>query len=253
MGVKQSRFNNVLVVQTGNQRGSSTDSDVFVILYDTSGNATEKMLLDNICKDDFKTGAHDTFFINLPVSFREVAKIELWTKQCHIELTSSNWFIDVIEFRRHFGGNTITFPVFRWIKPEVHYYLYPWDAFLPHHDPDKSQRAAEIEYKCTIYKLNYQENFPVTCEELPRDEEFPLKYKRGILTKKLDIILSAMWTKIVTGDWNTLNDVTNIYRRRKLPMPKSVKFWREDTWFGYQRLNGCNPTVITLCEEIPSK
>ncbi|XP_014767802.2 polyunsaturated fatty acid 5-lipoxygenase [Octopus bimaculoides] len=253
MGVKQSRFNNILEVQTGNQRGSSTDSDVFVILYDTLENATEKILLDNTCKDDFKTGARDTFYINLPVSFTEVRKIELWTKPCVIELTSSDWFVDVIKFGYRFGGNTITFPVFRWIKPEVHYYLYPWDAFLPQYDPDKSQRASEIECKCTIYNLNYKENFPVTCKDLPREEEFPSKYMRSMLTKKLDIVLTNMCTRIVAGKWHTLKDLMNIYRREKLPMPKSVKFWREDTWFGYQRLNGCNPTVIKLCEEIPSK
>ncbi|XP_036361580.1 LOW QUALITY PROTEIN: arachidonate 12-lipoxygenase, 12R-type-like [Octopus sinensis] len=38
-----------------------------------------------------------------------------------------------------------------------------------------------------------------------------------------------------------------------LTIPDSLKHWKEDTWFGYQRLNRCNPKSIRLCEEIPSK
>ncbi|CAI9728551.1 polyunsaturated fatty acid lipoxygenase ALOX15B-like [Octopus vulgaris] len=37
------------------------------------------------------------------------------------------------------------------------------------------------------------------------------------------------------------------------PLKDSLKHWKEDTWFGYQRLNRCNPKSIRLCEEIPSK
>lgn len=166
MGLKQSRFHNILEVRTGNQRGSSTDSDVFVILYDSSENATQEILLDEFFKDDFQTGARDTFIINLPDSFKEVRKIELWTKPCALELTSSDWFIETIKFRQRFEEDTITFPVFRWIKPKYHYYFYPWDAFLPQNDPDKTQRADEIEYKCMIYELNYKENFPVTVSKV---------------------------------------------------------------------------------------
>ncbi|XP_029653849.1 allene oxide synthase-lipoxygenase protein [Octopus sinensis] len=253
MGLQQSRLNNALQIRTGDQRESSTDSNVYVILHDTSETKSEMILLDNWCRNDFKIGALDTFNIKLPDSFTEVSKIEIWTEPCSIELTSSNWYIDTIKFVRRFKGESVMFPVFRWIKPKHHYYIYPWDTFLPQNDPDEKQREGEIDYKREIYQIKYAEGAPILCESLPIDEEFSAKYMWNMLTNKLDVILRGIYTRIITDSWKTLDDLTNVYQEEKLTEPESVKFWREDTWFGYQRLNGCNPTVITLCEEIPSK
>lgn len=161
MGLQQSRLNNALQIRTGDQRESSTDSNVYVILHDTSGNTSEKILLDNWCRNDFKIGALDTFNIKLPNSFTEVSKIEIWTEPCSFELTSTNWYIDTIKFVRRFRGENIMFPVFRWIKPNLHYNIHPWDTFLPQNDPDKKQREGEIDHKREIYKIKYTEGAPV--------------------------------------------------------------------------------------------
>ncbi|GAB1601975.1 allene oxide synthase-lipoxygenase protein-like, partial [Argonauta hians] len=251
MGANQST--NELHVQTGDYKGSSTDSDVFVKLYDTEGRITDQILLDNTGKDDFQAGAIDIFETPLPEGFTEITKIELWTKRSVIEFTSSDWFLEIITFVPASKGKQIVFPVFRWIKPESKYFLYPWDTFLPQNDPDKKQRLDEIEHKRESYKMKYVEGLPVTCEELPTEEQFTAKYMWNIGTSKLDIMLTAMYERIMGGSWNELDDLTNVYQEEKLKKPESVKYWRDDKWFGNQRLNGCNPNLITLCEKIPPK
>ncbi|XP_029647282.1 allene oxide synthase-lipoxygenase protein isoform X1 [Octopus sinensis] len=253
MGLMQSSHNITLRIRTGDQKGAATDANVYVILYDTSDNTSEKILVDNFWKNDFKIGALDTFNIQLPESFTEVKKIELWTEQSSVELTSSTWFIQTVELVRGLTRKSVTFPVFRWIRPSVHYSLYPWDTFLPQNDPDKEQRENEIKYKREIYKLKYQEGSPATLESLPGDEEFSYEYQRHLLMTKWEGILKNWFTGITTDSWKKLDDLTNIYYKECITKPKVCSYWKEDTWFGYQRLNGCNPKSIKLCEEIPSK
>lgn len=34
-------------------------------------------------------------------------------------------------------------------------------------------------------------------------------------------------------------------------MPKAAKYWKEDRFYGFQFLNGCNPESIKRCTELP--
>ncbi|CAI9728552.1 polyunsaturated fatty acid lipoxygenase ALOX15B-like [Octopus vulgaris] len=55
---------------------------------------------------------------------------------------------------------------------------------------------------------------------------------------------------------NEMQKYRDLYKLKYVggfPLKDSLKHWKEDTWFGYQRLNRCNPKSIRLCEEIPSK
>ncbi|CAI9737991.1 allene oxide synthase-lipoxygenase protein [Octopus vulgaris] len=253
MGLTQSKNSITLRIRTGDQKGAATDANVYAILYDTSDNESEKILVDNFWKNDFKIGALDTFDIELPESFTEVKKIELWTEKATIELTSTTWFIQTVELVRGFTRKSVTFPVFRWIRPSVHYFLYPWNTFLPQNDPDKEQRENEIKYTREMYKLKYQRGRPTMLESLPADEEFSDSYKKLLFTTKLEVKLKNWISSITTDSWETLDDLTNIYYKEGITKPKVYEYWHDDTWFGYQRLNGCNPKSIKLCEEIHSK
>ncbi|XP_014775802.1 polyunsaturated fatty acid 5-lipoxygenase [Octopus bimaculoides] len=253
MSLMQSKNSITLRIRTGDQKGAATDASVYVILYDTSDNSSEKILVDNFWKNDFKIGALDTFDIQLPESFTEVKKIELWTEKPTVELTSSIWFIQTLELVRGFTRKSVTFPVFRWIRPSIHYTLYPWDTFLPQNDPDKEQRENEIKYKREIYSLEYSEGSPVKLKTLPADEEFSKTYQWQIFSVKWDTKLKNWLSGVTTSSWEKLEDLDNIYYKEGITKPKASAYWNEDTWFGYQRLNGCNPKSIKLCEEIPSK
>lgn len=46
------------------------------------------------------------------------------------------------------------------------------------------------------------------------------KFQKGMLTERLDITLTNIGSRIITGKWNTLQDLTNVYRSQKFPIPK---------------------------------
>ncbi|CAI9728553.1 polyunsaturated fatty acid lipoxygenase ALOX15B-like [Octopus vulgaris] len=106
-------------------------------------------------------------------------------------------------------------------------------------DPCKAERINEMQKNRDLYKLKYVEGFP-------------LKMRIELDVAETDI--KELYAKLTIWTLEKLDDLNLIYSRSLLLEPKdSFKHWKEDTWFGYQRLNRCNPKSIRLCEEIPSK
>uniref|UniRef100_A0A8C3F8U6 Lipoxygenase domain-containing protein n=1 Tax=Chrysemys picta bellii TaxID=8478 RepID=A0A8C3F8U6_CHRPI len=52
--------------------------------------------------------------------------------------------------------------------------------------------------------------------------------------------------------WAKLDDINKVFCFNKTPITEYVRaHWREDTFFGYQFLNGVHPMVIRRCTELP--
>ncbi|KAH1174077.1 hypothetical protein KIL84_008471, partial [Mauremys mutica] len=55
-----------------------------------------------------------------------------------------------------------------------------------------------------------------------------------------------------TNSWAKLDDINKVFYFNKTPVTEYVRaHWREDTFFGYQFLNGMHPMVIWRCTELP--
>ncbi|XP_036361603.1 polyunsaturated fatty acid lipoxygenase ALOX15B-like [Octopus sinensis] len=104
-----------------------------------------------------------------------------------------------------------------------------------------------------LYKLKYVGGFPLKLETLPRNEK-DLIYTIRIELDVAETDIKGLYARLTIWTLEKLDDLNLIYSRSLLLQPKdSFMHWKEDTWFGYQRLNRCNPKSIRLCEEIPSK
>ena len=53
-------------------------------------------------------------------------------------------------------------------------------------------------------------------------------------------------------DWDEYDDYKILYRNWILgETPNMADKWSEDRWFGYQFLNGANPTTLFRCNSLP--
>ena len=74
-------------------------------------------------------------------------------------------------------GQCKPFPVQRWVRPNFHYKIKAYDTILPQDDPNKFQRALELEYKQTLYKYSGKDKgLPGMIEKMPTEEEFSVEY-----------------------------------------------------------------------------
>ena len=63
------------------------------------------------------------------------------------------------------------------MRPNFHYKIRAYDTLLPQDDPNKSQRALELDYKRTLYKYSGKDKgLPGMIDKIPSEEEFPVEY-----------------------------------------------------------------------------
>ncbi|XP_072349325.1 polyunsaturated fatty acid lipoxygenase ALOX15B-like [Scyliorhinus torazame] len=92
--------------------------------------------------------------------------------------------------------------------------------------------------------------------DLPKDAQFTLGRKVNFVfnidSAIFDLGLNPL--KVPGVLWNTLGEIRNNVDFSKVPVAAYVlKHWKEDTFFGYQYMNGSNPQLIKQCSCIPAK
>ena len=101
------------------------------------------------------------------------------------------------------------------MRPNFHYKIRAYDTLLPQDDPNKSQRALELDYKRTLYKYSGKDKgLPGMIDKIPSEEEFPVEY-------------FLVWTFFIDSSehsWNLLLLVVLIFLLKN----NFRKFWLEN-------------------------
>ena len=138
----------VVHVRTGDRKRAGTDANIRVIFHDNNGNKTNKIRLHNVLKNDFECGQIDEFIIEKQQNLDSVDKIELWRDNFGF---GSRWYCDYVIVRKQGMDSDWSFPIFRWIKADVHYIFRLNDTMLPQQDPMAEQRWKELQKKKRKY------------------------------------------------------------------------------------------------------
>ncbi|CAC5367932.1 ALOX5 [Mytilus coruscus] len=215
-------------VKTGDQIGDGTDANVYIILHG-NGTKTNEQSLDKCFKNDFKRGNIDRYFVNSEVNILEVQRIELWRDNCGL-LTNCNE-MDKKENHRYFFNNI--------------------DTYLPQNDPFKEMRISDLQTIQKEYQLQVKiPGLPAQVRKLPEDEKFSINENFRL---HYEVVLNRVKRDCVEmlegNEWEEFDDIKKGYTA--FGHPRGSQYFNDDASFGRQRLNGLNPSLLTLCTRIP--
>ncbi|XP_077996826.1 polyunsaturated fatty acid 5-lipoxygenase-like [Glandiceps talaboti] len=237
----------IIRVRTGDVTGGGTDASVHLILYNKEGAASREIVLHDTFGFNFEVGDTNRFFIRDLRDFCDVVKIEIWRNAWF----GDDWFVDYIEIEDYHTYKRHYFPIHRWVTTE-HLSVHENDSFLPQDDPEPEKRQNELKLKRELYGIGVDSGLPIMVAHVPKQEEVSFKDKFDMAKIFIKATVSTK-AKVVTSlpCWSSLEDIKKLYSPC-LPLPKCVSTWKEDWYFGRQRLQGLNPYAIKLCTEIPS-
>eukprot|EP00057_Strongylocentrotus_purpuratus_P033086 XP_790072.2 PREDICTED: allene oxide synthase-lipoxygenase protein [Strongylocentrotus purpuratus] len=239
-----------VTVDTGDRKGSGTDSHIYIALHDVDENRSIDIELNHTLQDNFQRGSTDHFRISSGVkSLADLKFIEIWRDTTGL---FDDWCCEIITVVDLRTKKKYIFPVHRWILPHKIYHLQQYDMVLPQDDEKADQRKDELEDKKRLYQLAYAGDLHIPrIKDFPSDEAFSDDYKWDIGSTALKVGIAAKIRAFTTERFQSLDDVEDLYYPPILPKPWAVNNWRCDKEFGYNRMNGCNPSHIRLCSQIP--
>ncbi|XP_041094244.1 polyunsaturated fatty acid 5-lipoxygenase-like isoform X3 [Polyodon spathula] len=247
-----------VTVATGTSEYSGTNNYVYLTLIGEAGQS-ERTVLDNPGLDLCR-GAVDEYEIPSPVLLGRLQFVRLEKRRYWVE---DNWFCRSVSVRTP-GGDTHSFPCYRWLVGDVTIELREGQAkklcddslpeFLAH-------RKRELQERQQIYKwLAWEPDIPKcidakTEKELPQDVRFDNEKQGDFVGSLHYALLELSLKKLVINfgkSWDTLEDFKRIFWKLKSPVAEYVMaHWKEDWFFGFQFLNGSNPGMIQQCRKLP--
>lgn len=245
-------------VTTGDRKGAGTNATVKIKVFDTTGHSTQELKLSKFGRNDHKRGQTDNFPVpatQVPAEFGETSKVEFWRDHFGI---GDDWYLDLITVEDLVTFKKYYFPVHRWIDESTQYRMNVFDTSLPQFDDNQHQRRIELERKQKIYQYAVTSpGAPVQVKTLPSDENFSDSYKFDLGASLLKFTADTKLIELAHGakkNWESLDELRGEAYKFSMDLPISAnpRYWPTDLWFGCQRVQGCNPTMIRLCHEIPS-
>ncbi|CAH1789947.1 unnamed protein product, partial [Owenia fusiformis] len=234
-------------VKTGDKKGAGTDGNVYISMIDEDEKRSQDVKLDAAWRNDFEAGRTDTFPIKDCPDLKHITEVDIWRDNT---FSHDNWYVEKVVIERCKDKDRSVFPIHRWIPANFRIQIQEFDCVLPQHDKHLEQRKKELARKQEKYQLKVQqEGLSAQVLTMPDDESFSNDYKWDIQKTKLQLGFEKL-KLLMTGEFKTLDDLKNVYDS-KFREPDGLKNWKKDVEFGSQRLTGCNPMSICLCQSIP--
>uniref|UniRef100_A0A671MUI1 Proline-, glutamic acid- and leucine-rich protein 1-like n=1 Tax=Sinocyclocheilus anshuiensis TaxID=1608454 RepID=A0A671MUI1_9TELE len=249
------------IFQTGTSEYSGTNNYIYVTLVGERGES-ERTVLDNPGLD-FRRGAVDDYTVKSAADLGPLILVRLEKQKYWVE---DNWFCLYVKVSVPGQRCSYTFPCYRWlVGDKVVVELREGTAKKISDDTlplEISHRNAELQERQKIYRwLAWAPGIPKCIDakseaDLPQDARFDNEKRSDFVGSLHYALLELSLKKLAIKfgkSWNDLDDFKRIFWKLRSPIAEyTMKHWKEDSFFGYQFLNGSNPRMITRCKELPS-
>ncbi|XP_038841305.1 hydroperoxide isomerase ALOXE3-like [Salvelinus namaycush] len=250
-----------VTVHTHNITTATTMNNVFIKLVGEKGESKRTWLTS--LKGLFYQGtASREFDVVCPSSLSTLVLIEL-DKQPLPLFPQDAWFPSKVIVTTP-EGDTCQFPIYRWIMDkEVHLFregtakrLCDETNHLARYSREKEMKKRTEQYCWDTYK----EGFPGSMKadnplDLPSEIQFSFtKATQFLFTAATGITeLKLKGYSDNKKSWKNIDEISKVFCcNRTVISDYTQEHWKEDEFFGYQYLNGCNPMLIRRCSDLPA-
>ncbi|XP_012809820.2 hydroperoxide isomerase ALOXE3 [Xenopus tropicalis] len=246
-------------VVTGHFKCARTLDSISIILIGSCGEST-KHKLDKWGKD-FLPGAVDEYSVSSKEDLGEILLVRI-IKEQYLFFPTDTWFCSYITVTCP-KGEHYRFPLYKWIEGFVTVDVPQGKGIIVTDGVSpivRQQRESELEKKRETYGWKtYMEGAPPCINadsptDLPPNEQFSFMKDSRF---SFSAVSGTVGQKILglsncKESWKDLNDIKKVLVIEGTENSDlTSELWKEDTFFGYQFLNGPNPVMIKGCLRIP--
>ncbi|KAM4746625.1 LOW QUALITY PROTEIN: arachidonate 12-lipoxygenase, 12R-type-like [Anableps anableps] len=248
-----------VTVYTGDVAHASTFHNVWITVVGTDGQSDHTKLSDNLAF--FHKGSVLTFNVECTEPLGELLVIIL-QKEHHILFPNSPWFVAKVEVTSPMG-DIYQFPIYKLIIDcKDHYFQEGSAKFLSQEKHDitklcwtKDLAEQQVRYSWDQFKDGLPCNMQAeSCRSLPLDVRFyyTKTIEMGFTAAKAIAELKLTEWAECKKKWTNIEDIQRLYSCHRTEISDYVcQHWKEDSFFGYQFLNGVNPMMIQRCRTLP--
>jgi len=259
----------LIKTQTGTELFSGTDSTIEISIIGAHGQ-TKFAILDNPFANDFENGQLDTYHLDLDVDVGAITAIILRNNGGG---QHESWYPIYAEIT-HLGVAKI-FTIHSWISSaDKERIFFPANATLPKDVPPYISVLRERDLERNRQLYDYEEyndlskpdhprdpitNYVTRCKAdnfvIPADELFTQTKKKGfgihVLEGRIPQINHLLASFFAQAPWKKLADFDQAFAQMgpAFPLPEVSKRCRLDVEFGWQRLAGVCPVMLTLVHD----
>ncbi|XP_075869648.1 hydroperoxide isomerase ALOXE3-like [Nelusetta ayraudi] len=244
---------------TGNLKKAGTWDHIFVTLFGSDGQS-ERTEFNNWGLD-FMTGGTRTYTVTTNGYLGRLLLLKV-EKDPYFLLPEDEWYCSKIVVTPP-GGHDILFPCHRWISRgelvelrggrAIKVFEEDHPLLIEHRRKQLTKKKSFYLWKTVAEGVPHVSGFN-TVMELPSEISFTEK-REGEMTWIIAINGIELKLKGMLGSDEKIQSLEDM--KKNIPSQSTkltdyvAKHWKEDDLFGYQFLNGLNPTMIKRCSELP--
>ncbi|XP_041855695.1 arachidonate 12-lipoxygenase, 12R-type-like [Melanotaenia boesemani] len=245
-----------VTVSTGYLAFAGTFDKVYIKLVGTKGESGPHRLKK--LGPYFYIGNESTFTVSCSEDIGPLLLIQLF-KELRFWFMKDSWFPAKIVVKSPIG-DVFNFPIYHWITDQKTHSFREGKALLEGDETNllaKYVRQQEIQTRKEVYGWNeFAEGIPHCIKEgkLPADEDFSCTKSLEFIYTLANGVAKLKLAEFVEckKEWTSIADIERVYNHHQTKIADYVHdHWKDDDFFGFQFLNGINPTLIRLCDELP--